>query len=953
MKKYLSYLLVPLFFFLSHQTFATHIRAGEITAERISNTSLTYRVTLTTYTDEVGGKSANEAQEDVDFYPGFINNGVVSYKVPRVEKVLISPTTVRNTYVTTVTFPAPGIYKISCGIENRNEATINLPQPSDNIAFFVQTRLLINSAFGLNSTPVLLNIPVDSAAVGVKFIHNPGAFDIDGDSLSYKLTIPMEDSEQANGVGGAIEGYIDPSLVGEAPIRNEADTGPATFKIDARTGDLIWDAPQEIGQYNVAFIIEEWRKAPDGTYARIGEIIRDMQIIVVETDNKRPELEVPNDFCVEAGDLIEFEVLGTDENEEQNLRLTTSGGVYNLGADGTFKRFVADEAAEFSTSSGDNNFSPVTGKFTWQTNCAHVREQSYDVLFKVEDLPGRFVTQLVDIKTVKININPQRVKGLTGEETEEGVKLSWQAYPECTGGGTISVYRKDGCSGLNPSVCEQGMPDEWRYVKIGEVDLGDTTFTDNNAENGQIYSYRLVAEVGVSQFNTMLSSPSTEFCIGSELPKRVPVITHVDIESTSSSSGSINVNWSKPIGLDTANFKGPYSYKLYRTEGLGGDDFVELVTINTNLGDTADTMYFDTGLNTLDLVYKYKLAFYYEGDQLMGEAPAATSVRLEGTPDDRQIELSWVANTPWVNDNQTHLVYREDKENPGVFNIIAEVEVTGPNTYSFTDKGEDTFLADGDQSIVMENNIEYCYKVTTRGMYGNEASIFGVLENDSQEFCISAADRTPPCPLVINLGQVDCESIPQEDFCRPGTFTNKLNWSTPENVGGVNCRTDLIRYNVYYSRFPDGNFEQIGITEGTTSRYDHIKNPSDGFAGCYYVTAVSILDVESQPSNIVCNDNCNKISFPNVFSPNGDGKNDTFEPMNCPAFIKSISYEIYNRQGLLVAEGEGTSLSWDGRGINDQELSVGTYYYLINVQFNRLEENSEIFTYKGYLELVK
>ncbi len=34
-------------------SFATHLRAGEITARRVSATSLTYRVTLTTYTDQI------------------------------------------------------------------------------------------------------------------------------------------------------------------------------------------------------------------------------------------------------------------------------------------------------------------------------------------------------------------------------------------------------------------------------------------------------------------------------------------------------------------------------------------------------------------------------------------------------------------------------------------------------------------------------------------------------------------------------------------------------------------------------------------------------------------------------------------------------------------------------------------------------------------------------------
>lgn len=952
MKKILFLFLLTLSILCGNQANATHLRAGEITAERISNTSLTYRITLTTYTDELNGRSANEAQEEVDFYPGFVNNGVVSYKVSRNSKVLISPTTVRNTYVTVVTFPGPGIYKVSCGIPNRNEATINLPQPSDDITFFVQTTLVINSAFGLNSTPVLLNIPVDSAAVGVKYIHNPGAFDIDGDSLSYKLSIPMEDRQQANGIGGAIEGYKDPSTVGTAPIRNEAGTGPATFRIDARTGDLIWDAPQKIGQYNVAFIIEEWRKAPDGSYVRIGEIVRDMQIIVVETDNRRPELIVPNDFCVEAGDLIEFEVIATDKDVTQGLKITTNGGVYNLDASGVFKRYVADEAATFSKPSG-TTVSPAKGTFKWQTNCAHVREQSYDVLFKVEDTPGRFITQLVDIKTIKININPQRPRGLFAKETEGGVELQWQQYPQCSRGGQILVYRKEGCSGLNPGVCAQGMPTDWKYTFIGEVDLNDTLFVDKNAEKGQIYSYRLVSKIGISEFNTMQSSPSSEFCIGSELPKRVPVITNVDVIKTDLSNGEISVKWTRPIGLDTANFKGPYSYTLYRAVGLGGDSFEKLTTINTSLNVDPDTLYEDSQVNTSELVYKYKVAFFFEGDKLMGEAPAATTVRLKGSPDDKQIRLTWEANTPWSNDNQTHRVYREDKNLPGTFNLIAEVEVKGPNTFSFTDTGQDTFLADGDQSIVLENNVEYCYKVMTSGIYGNEASTFGLLENFSQELCLSAADRTPPCPLVVNLENIGCEAAEQKDFCSSNAFINKIKWTTPANVGGVNCRTDLKRFNVYFSRYPEGSFKQIGISEGNGGSYDHIKNSNDGFAGCYYVTAVSILDAESQPSNVVCADNCNKIAFPNVFSPNGDGKNDTFEPMNCPAFIKSIDYEIYNRQGLLVAEGSGQTLSWNGISTNGKDVSVGTYYYLIHVRFNRLEENSEVFTYKGYLELVR
>ncbi len=953
MRNNLLRIFILFFLFAYHQASATHLRAGEITAKRISNTSLTYKVTLITYTDEINGKPANDAQEDVDFFFGISTNQVIHYTVKRKSKILISRSTVQNIYDTVFTFPAPGIYKISCGIPNRNEATINLPQPSDNITFFVQSTIVINSFIGLNSTPVLLNIPVDSAAVGVRYIHNPGAFDIDGDSLAYKLSIPMEDKNEANGIGIPISGYKDPSTLGDGPLLNEQENGPAIFRIDARTGDLIWDAPRKAGQYNVAFIVEEWRKAPDGSFIKIGEIERDMQIIVVESDNKRPELAVPPDICIEAGKTVEFEVVGTDP-DNQSIKITSTGGVYNKDPSGAFQRFISDEAAKFNSPSSAQT-SPSKGKFTWVTNCLHVREQSYDVLFKVEDNPGRFRTQLTEFKTVRINVIPPRPFGLLAVTQETGVKLSWQKYPLCSRDGKIAIYRKEGCSGLNPGDCQNGIPASWNYTKIGEVGIGDTLFTDPNAQKGVIYSYRLVSDLQVSDFNSMESSPSTEFCIGSEIPKRIPVITNVSVDKTSKTDGEITIKWTRPIGLDTTSYKGPYNYKLYKTAGLGGDLFTELISINTNLGTAPDTIFTHKGLNTFDEVYKYKLEFYFENDKLMGAAPAASSVRLNGVPDDRTARLSWEANVPWNNEGQTHKVYREDKNNPGQFNQIAEVSVTSPNTFQYIDTGEDKFLGDGDISVALENNVSYCYKVETVGAYENldaNAGI-GLLYNDSQEFCLMPADRSAPCPPVLTLSNIGCDNVSQDAFCGENAFTNKLSWTNPVNSNGKECRLDIKRYNVYFARYQDDALLQIAYTEpGSLRTYDHRKNAKDGFAGCYYVTAVSSLDVESQPSNTVCADNCNKISFPNVFSPNGDGKNDTFAPMNCPAFIKNISYEIYNRQGLLVASGEGDSLNWDGVGLNGKKLSVGTYYYLIKVQFERLVDNSEVFTFKGWVDLV-
>ncbi len=146
--------------------------------------------------------------------------------------------------------------------------------------------------------------PVDNGAVNVRYIHNPGAFDPDGDSLSYRLETPKQ-AFQRN-----VNNYRDPD-VPEFSTSQESGATPALFGIDPVFGDLIWDAPGTAGQFNVAFKIIEWRKI-DGVFKEIGYVIRDMQIIIENSNNRRPELILPPDLCVEAGTLIEEIIQGSD-----------------------------------------------------------------------------------------------------------------------------------------------------------------------------------------------------------------------------------------------------------------------------------------------------------------------------------------------------------------------------------------------------------------------------------------------------------------------------------------------------------------------------------------------------------------------------------------------------------------------------------------------------------------
>ena len=72
-----------------------------------------------------------------------------------------------------------------------------------------------------------------------------------------------------------------------------------------------------------------------------------------------------------------------------------------------------------------------------------------------------------------------------------------------------------------------------------------------------------------------------------------------------------------------------------------------------------------------------------------------------------------------------------------------------------------------------------------------------------------------------------------------------------------------------------------------------------------------------------------KLKAPNVFTPNGDGKNDEFRV----AYESIVKFDcwIYNRWGHLVYHWSDPAKGWDGT-INGNPASVGAYYYIIKAE---------------------
>ena len=72
--------------------------------------------------------------------------------------------------------------------------------------------------------------------------------------------------------------------------------------------------------------------------------------------------------------------------------------------------------------------------------------------------------------------------------------------------------------------------------------------------------------------------------------------------------------------------------------------------------------------------------------------------------------------------------------------------------------------------------------------------------------------------------------------------------------------------------------------------------------------------------------------IPNTFTPNGDGANDRWEIPNLSSYPNAI-VEVYNTAGQPVFRSTGFYTPWDGTR-NGRPLPVGTYYYVINTNFN-------------------
>ncbi|MBC6993153.1 gliding motility-associated C-terminal domain-containing protein [Neolewinella lacunae] len=911
-----------LLLFLSLPVLATHNRAGEIIVRAAGdcgnvNDQLRACATIITYTETI--------QTEVDRDSLLISWGDGTTElIGRTLEMDLGNGIKMNRYERCHRYSGFGRYFISFQDQNRVAQVLNIDNGSSvNIPFSVYTVYsLVNPLLnGCNSTPEMTQIPIENACIGSVWTHNPGAFDVDGDSLAFEFTIPQRAPR------APIVNYILPNLFG-------GNTG--SLFIDERTGQITWDAPAIAGEYNLAFLIKSFRNG-----IPLDTVVRDMQIFVEECNNLPPELDIPiEEICVVAGEIIEFDVVATAplEDAEQLVRLQASGRPFD----------IESSPATFTPQQSIFLTDPVTKTFRWETNCSHISNQPYFVVFRAEDdfferfNIGNREGGLATLRAVSIKVVAPPPTGLMTAADDASITLTWDKPYACEDEPTprflgFTVWRRDGSNPFVVDTCETGLAGRGYTLltptETTEMEDGRYVFIDDDIERGRTYCYRVVALLGRPIANVGLifeeieSIPSEEICV--QLARDIPLLTKVDVTATDPNAGSIDVCWLLPEAnaLDTILNTGPYRYVLSRAEGQTTEAgaFQPIATFTRSFfGEAVDTCFTDTGLNTTGLAYTYRIELFVENEsEPIGEAQPATSVRLGAAPTDRAAVLNWTAITPWT--NFSFDVFRRD---PGSADYARVATVTEP---TYRDEG-------------LENGETYCYYILAAGSY-NIDEIPSPLLNRSQELCLVPIDNVPPCPPQLSVLSVCDRGV---DCTVPDNLFNTLNWVPPLEVCGS---PDVAGYTVYFAATPGAAPVRVGTTEAGVLTFEH--TPPDGITGCYYVTATDGSGNESALSNEICVTNCPIYELPNTFTPNADGRNDNFVPRG-RCFVERVEFRIFNRWGQLVFETEDPAINWNGQNLNGELLSSGTYYYVGQVFEQRLEGVTPAAEpISGYIELIR
>lgn len=227
----------------------------------------------------------------------------------------------------------------------------------------------------------------------------------------------------------------------------------------------------------------------------------------------------------------------------------------------------------------------------------------------------------------------------------------------------------------------------------------------------------------------------------------------------------------------------------------------------------------------------------------------------------------------------------------------------------------------------------------------------------------STCFTTPPLVQGDTTYYVDGEKDGCTSFTRATVKIKALQELDTTSVTGTKVETNFIRFD--WTAVPNATGYKITITlnGGAASSVTYsagtlthtINNLKPGDTAWATVVALGINPCQNSTSRPAFGKTVlNETFYPNVFTPNGDGKNDKI--VICGSSFKDIQYSVFNQwgekiwevKGLVPTDTKGCYLLWDGtqRGVLQP---VGVYMFASKITFldGKVEEK------KGTINLIR
>jgi gliding motility-associated-like protein len=276
-----------------------------------------------------------------------------------------------------------------------------------------------------------------------------------------------------------------------------------------------------------------------------------------------------------------------------------------------------------------------------------------------------------------------------------------------------------------------------------------------------------------------------------------------------------------------------------------------------------------------------------------------------------------------------------------------------PGRYTFTIQGDDgiRLSIDGGQTWLLDSFIEQTYAGSFKSsvnQYPDGICLDGPVDLVLEYFQRPADARLDFRVIPVSQGTVAdvaaasvCEGDPVSFTAQIPAGAQPLQWQMSVD-GGQNFTN--VNQVAPYSGVQSPTLEissTAGLIDGTVFRLMY-----PGYCGSSAPSDTAVLHLRTPATDSNCKPVCVVLSPPNVFSPNGDGVNDTFFPAS-KCEIPRFKLEVFSRWGNLMYRGSTATQGWNGQ-LDGKDAPDGTYFYLLEYEWNGTLEKKQ-----GYVQLIR